>query len=338
MSYSKSEFAKELGVSPQEVAKRAKAAGFDSTEDYYNSLGGPAWRITEAIKNELVALDRQLHSLGPLSLSDEEIETFLNKAIQEVQPYYDRKSEEINTQLAEGKIRTAEDQLFYIQNVEQEIGELFQHYDLSTAQTEEEFANRLGALTSRTEDEIESKTYDWKQRIEDVKFNQIQQGIFSSGIGGEKRQELAERKETEVGNIQQRSQEQQTELDTARKYDIENIRLARESAQQRRIQQIGTPEETERLKQDAMSLTGGPIGPQADLARQRAERGIAPIYNTQALTDLEEERRGRVLSRHQELQDTEKAIRDETFNKQREQILAERAKKQSQLKNYGIYA
>lgn len=338
MAYSKGKFAEELGISRDELEKRAKKAGFDTTEDYYNSIGGPAWKIVDAIKKEVVALDRQLHSLGPLSLSDEEIETFLNKAIQEVQPYYDRKTEEINAQLSEGKLRTAEDQLLYIQNVEQEIGEVLQQYDLSTAQTEEEFANRLGALTSQTEDEIESKTYDWKQRIEDVKFNQIQKGIFASGIGGEKRQELAERKETEVGNIAQRAEERQTELETGKKYDLENIRLARESAQQRRIQQIGTPEETERMKQDAMSLTGGPIGPQADIATQRAERGIAPIYNKQALTDLEEERRNSVLSRQQELQNTELDIRNQEYNKQREQILAERAKKASQLKNYGIYA
>ncbi len=40
MSYSKSAFASQLGISPDELKRRARDAGFDTTEAYFNATGG----------------------------------------------------------------------------------------------------------------------------------------------------------------------------------------------------------------------------------------------------------------------------------------------------------
>jgi len=305
----------------------------------YNLLeNNPMYKLIQTLQGEIIGLDRQLDQLTSLGLTDEEKEAFLQKAIQQVQPYYDRKSTEIQAQLDEGTLRTAEDQLLLIRGVEEETAQLLQQYDLSTAETEEEFADRLGALTAQTEDQIESKQYDWRQRMENVKFGQIQKGIFSSGIGKKKRTEYAEEEGRQIGAIQERASEQQTELERNKSYDIERIRLAREASQQRRIRQIGTPEETDRIKQEALDVTGGITRSAAGITERRQEAGLPNTLQTKlAFTDLEEKRREAVESRKLELQEDELAIRDQTYDRQREKILAERARKASQLGTYGVF-
>jgi hypothetical protein len=93
MGYSKSAFAKELGISKKELENRAKNAGFSTTEDYYNAIGGAAGHMKQQIIDQIVALDRQLHDLPGIHFTDDELTNFLNKAIEQVQPYYDRKLE-----------------------------------------------------------------------------------------------------------------------------------------------------------------------------------------------------------------------------------------------------
>jgi len=71
--YSKSDAAKSLNISGDELKRRAKAAGFSDTESYYNSIGGASAPLIESISKQMVEFDRQIEELTPyLSLSDEE--------------------------------------------------------------------------------------------------------------------------------------------------------------------------------------------------------------------------------------------------------------------------
>ena len=317
------------GKSPSTSKKMAKV--YNQMQDH------PQHKLVSSIQNEIIQLDRQLQELGKyLSLTDDEISTIIEKAITEVQPYYDRKNAEIEAQLAEGKVRTAEEQLLTINEIEQETSALLESYDLSTAETEEDFLNRMGALTAQTEDEIAAKTEDFRQRFENVKMGQIQSGVFSSGIGGKKRAEEEANKQREIGATEERSLETKTQLESRAKYDLENVRLAREAAQQRRIREIGTPEETEAQRQEAMGILGGDVASRTAVEAARTQRGISPLYNKQALTDLEEEKRKSVLSRQEELKSQQLAERNTEYEQMREKILAERARKASQLQTYGI--
>src|SRR3989304_3115881 len=112
MAYSKSATAQQLGISKDELESKAKSAGFNSTEAYISANGGGAGLISKSFKDkitqDIIAIDKQLDELFKIGLTDAEKEQFLQKAIAEIQPYYDKKTAEINQQLQEGKIRTAE--------------------------------------------------------------------------------------------------------------------------------------------------------------------------------------------------------------------------------------
>lgn len=309
----------------------------------YNQLKShPIYNLVNTITKEIVALDRQLDQLGPLGMTDAEKQAFLDKAIAQVQPYYDKKSAEIEQGITEGKVRTAEDNLLLIREVEQETTNALQQFDLSTAQTEEEFLNRLGFITAGADEDEAFKREEWRGRLENIKFNQIQSGIFSSGIGQKKRDEAERLKQMELDSIQRQESEAVTTAETSKRYTLENIRLAREAAQNKRERLIGAPADTEATKSNALGTLGisdiSQLPSEADITAKRNERGISPIFSggSNQLSDLEAERLKAVESRNQELQQNELAVREQTYQKERERILAERAKKASQLNSYGV--
>lgn len=309
----------------------------------YNELRShPIYNLVNTITKEIVELDRQLDQLGPLGLTDAEKQSFLDKAIEQVQPYYDRKSAEIESQITEGVVRTAEDTLALIREVTQETQSQLAQFDLTTAKTEEEFLNRLGAITAGADEDTSFKTEEWRQRLENVKFNQIQSGIFSSGIGAKKRAEQERLKQMELASIERQEGEAVTQAETSKKYTLENIQLAREAAQAKRERLIGAPSETQATADKALGTLGysdlSQLPSEADINANRNERGISPLYagGATALNDLEAERLKAVESRKQELQSDELAIREQSYQKEREKILADRAKKASALNRYGV--
>lgn len=335
MAYSKSRAAQQLGIGKKEFEKRAERAGFDNTEDYWNSIGGDSAPLQQAITKELIALDRQLDELGPLGLTDEEKQQFLEKAIQEVQPYYDRKSAELEAGLKEGKVRTAEDILLTIREVEEEVSSELAYYDLQSAQTEEEFINRISDITSTGEEDLALKQNEWTQRLEDVRTSQVQAGTLTSGIGGIERQKEETTRELELQRLQRRTEAEATRVETGRKYDVENIRLAREKAEQDRIRQIGDPGQTAATRAAARETAGLGVGEElgsvTEVERLRKERAITPVFDKTRITDLEEERRKGVESRKQELQAGELAPREQEREFQREKVLATAAQKRREL-------
>jgi len=302
----------------------------------------PEHEIVKTLMRSLTTLDRQINKLTPhLALTEDEINAYMEKAIAEIEPWYQTKVAQIEKGVQEGKVRTAEDTLIAMRDVEQEISGLLQSYDLEQAQTEEEFVDRISSLTSRTGDDLEKKKFEWGQRIENVKLGQIQKGIFSSGIGAKARGIEEERRDLDVGAIERRSQEERTGLEREQKYDLERIKLARQSAEQERVRRIGTPvgaEETRGAARDTLGLgLGETLGSEEELLRQRGERGITPLRDAGTrLSTLEEQRGERVLSRSGEYEKDELAIRDAEYTAQRKKILAEQAKKEKSLSSYGF--
>lgn len=335
-SYSKTDAAKSLNISKDEFVKRAKAAGFDDTESYYNSIGGVSAPIIEAISKEMVALDRQIDELTPyLSLTDEEKTAFLNKAIEQITPYYDRKTAELEASLKEGKVRTAEDILTNIRTIEEETKVELERYDLSTAQTEEDFLNKLADITTTKDEDIAVKREDYRQRIETLKANQVQQGTLTSGIGAKKRAEQERLKAMEEAIIARKAETDTTAIETSKTQTIEQYQLARKAAEEQRIRKIGTPSEVASTTASALQTTGltdiNQLQSPEELARQRAERGINPSYDQTQIPELQAEKQKAGVATSQELQADELARREQTYGLQRDKIMAERAKKASSL-------
>lgn len=340
--YSKSQVAKELGWSKEKLEKKARDAGFKSTEAYIKANGGVSGilskGLTDSITKEIIAIDRELDSLFKIGLTQEEKDQFLQRAITEVQPYYDSKKMELERGLQEGTIRTAEDVLLAIQNVELETHEKLAYYDLQTAQTEEEFINRLADITSSKDEDVTMKAQDWRDRIETVRIQQVQSGQFMGGNAIQKRKELDERKALELSSIERKAQQAATEEETKKKYDLESIRLARESAQQARISAIGSPVETEATKQSALSTLGytdmSQMPSEIALQKARQERQTPAIYDKNVLTDLERNRTADVESTKLELEKQRLAEYQTSYEAQRQKLLADKAAKAAQLGTY----
>jgi hypothetical protein len=331
-SYSKSEAAKSLGISREELASRAKKAGFKDTESYYNSIGGASAPIVEAITKEIVALDRQIDELTPyLSLTDEEKQAFLNKAIEQITPYYERKKAELEASLKEGKVRTAEDILTNIRTIDEETKTELAKFDLSQAQTEEDFINKLADITSSKDEDIAVRREDYRQRMENMKAEQIQSGTLTSGIGAKKRAEQERLKTMEEAMIARKAETDTTAITAAKTQTIDQYQLARKAAEEQRVRKIGTPSEVASTQAQAMQTAGltdiNQLKSPEELQRLRAERGITPSYDQTQRPELQAERQKAGVATQQELQADELARREQTYGLQRDKIMAERAKK-----------
>ena len=328
--YSKERASASLGISNNEFEKRAKDAGYDSTEAYWNSIGGESAPVQQAIQKEIIALDRQLEELSPyLSLSDEEKQAFLDKAIAEVTPYYDSIKGEIEAGIQEGKVRTAEDMLSTIREVGETTKNLLARYDLTQAETEEEFLDNIADLTSTTEEDLAYKKQDFRQRLEDVKFSQIQQGTLTSGIGKKKVGEEQELQTLEEQALTRRAETKETEFERERKYDLEAVQLARQDAEQRRVRLLGTPEEaaaTEAAARETAGFTGAGLPGETEITRLREERGISTRAPSE-LTALSRERRYGEEATAQELQADELARKKQEYSLIRQKL--ERANSRS---------
>jgi hypothetical protein len=335
-SYSKSKFAKELGISNSELEKRAKAGGFPSTEAYWVSMGGSSWKVVQEISKQVVELDRQIDELTPyLSLTDQEKQAFLDKAIEQITPYYERKKGEIEASLKEGKVQTAEDILTNIKQVEEETRAELESFDLTTAETEEDFLNKLADITTSKDEDIAVKREDYRQRLENMKVEQIQGGTLTSGIGAKKRAEQERLKALEESIVQRKAEANTAALETAKKYTIDQVALARKAAEEQRIRKIGTPAEVASTTASALETIGlsdiNQLQSPQELARLRAERGITPSYDSTQLTELEAEKQKAGIATQQELQADELARREATYGASITKIKAEQAKKAASL-------
>jgi hypothetical protein len=345
MGFSKSETAKQLGISSSELEKRARKAGYKKTGDYVAANGGVAGLITKKFKDsitkQIVEIDRQLDSFGVVGLTQEEKDTFLQKAIADIQPYYDSETEKIQQGLREGRIQSAEDALTTIRTVEEQTANTLAKYDLSTSQTEEELIQRLGDITSTANEDVQMKTMQWRDRIESTKLNQIQQGSFQTGMDAQKRQELATQQQLDIGQTERKAQVAATAEQTNAKYTLQGIQLARESAQQLRERQIGAPAQTEAQKQAALGTLGytdmSQLPNATALEAQRNARGYTPIsqaQGTEKLANLAQQKTVDTLSTQQEFEKQRLAEQQATIDAQKKKLLSEKASKSLQLGNY----
>lgn len=292
----------------------------------------PTYQLVKTISNQVVELDRQIEELTPyLSLTDQEKQAFLDKAIEQITPYYNRKQAEIEAGIKEGKVRTAEDILTNIRTTEEETKAELAGFDLTTAQTEEDFLNKIANITSTKDEDIAVKREDYRQRLENMKVQQIQQGTLTSGIGAKKRAEQESAKALEESIIQRRAEASTIEAETAKTQTIDQYALARQAAEQQRIRKIGTPAEVASTQAQAMQTAGitdiTQLKSPEELARLRAERGIQPIYDQTQLPELQAEKQKAGIATQQELQADELARREAEYGAQITKIKAEQAKK-----------
>jgi hypothetical protein len=325
----------------QDKYDRLKAAGktLSNSKEFakvYKQLkADPTYQLVNELTKQVVELDRQISDIPAVELTDQEKAAFLNKAIEEITPYYNSKRAEIEAGIKEGKVRTAEEILTTQREVEESAKEALAKFDLNQAETEEDFLNQLADLTSTTNEEMVAKKTDFKQRIEDLKVDQVQSGILTSGIG---RKAVGE--EQDIASLEEQallrgSEAQKTKLESAKKYNLESIQLARKAAEAERVRQIGTPEEAAATQQSALQTAGysslSELPSATELLRLQKERGISPIDDKTALTDLERERIKAQEATKEELEEDELARRDVEYQAQLRKIEAEKAAKASKL-------
>lgn len=293
-------------------------------------------RLENEIANVLIEIDEALSQI-PLDVTDAERDQLLQKAIEQVSPYYDKKLGEIQAGIREGKVRSAEDILAKIKEVRTDTEQALKGYDIRQAETEEEFIDTLANITATKEEELELARDDWRQRLETAKTGQVQTGVLTSGVGRKEISDLLARQQMEEQALERRAGAQATEAERRRKYELQEIELARESVRKERERLIGAPEEEAATTGAALATTGygslAELPSATELARLRAERNI-PVYSPTALTELEEERKRAEESRRQELIGETRATRQAEAEATRKKILAEAAERSKGLRNY----
>ena len=301
-----------------------------STEDQSDKL-------IDEISDAIIELENQLNDIPGVSLSQEEMDSFLEKAIEQVTPYYDTKKAEIEAGIKEGKTQAAEDILTDIRNIKAEVGEALQSLDISKAETEEEFVNTLADITSSRDEDIASKRFEWGERIKDAKQGQVETGVLTSGIGRKDIGNLESRQQAEQQAVERSAGAEETSLETGQKFDLERIALARQTVQRQREQQLGTASQEAETTSGALGTLGlsdmGQLPSETELARQRAERNTS-VYRPEALTDLGEEKSRAVESRKLSLQGEELSARQQREQAERNKIQSQISKKKTQLSTY----
>jgi len=165
--------------------------------------------------------------------------------------------------------------------------------------------------------------------MESLKANQVQQGILTSGIGAKKRGEVTTQQQMEEQALERKSQLATQTAETARKYTLDQVKLGRQAAEQARARAIGGQTEADYTKEQAMKTAGitdiNQIGSAAELARKQTERGISPIYDKTALTDLNAQKVQARESTAQELQNDELARRQQEYGLIQQKLARKRA-------------
>lgn len=295
--------------------------------------------LEQELASQLIDLDVRLSNLQ-VSLTDQEKDMYLQKAMEQVKPYYEAKRAEIQAGIKEGKIRTAEDLLMTMREVAQESEVELSKLDATKAQTEEEFVNTLAEMTRQEGYDAETNRLNWMERIDTEKQKQVESDMLTSGIGKMEVDKLKQRQALEQGNIEGQYAAKQTALETDKKYDLERIALARKAQEQKRMRIVGSPTE-EAATKTALAQTAGldenNLISEVEMARRRAERGITPVYNSGALNDLNEEEKRAIESRKLALQDDELSVRKQTAYSEAARAKAEATKKYKALTGSANY-
>ena len=302
------------------------------------AFGGNTKQIlVNEISKQLIELEDRLGQIPNVTFTTEELDAFMNKAIAEITPYYDKKKEEIEKGIKEGKIQTAEDTLALIERVKMDVQNNFAKYDIDQAQTEEEFINRLADITASSNEATDTKRFEWKQRLQDARIGQVQKNIFTSGVGQKQITDLETRKQQELKAIERQTGQALTETNTTKKFSLDRIALARQAITDERKRRIGEPTQTDALEAQARADIGltadQQIGSEADIAYNRAQRNTK-VYDPTALSSLEEERRAALEKTNLDIKQNEEDIRNSEYEAQRKKILAEQSRKQLELNSY----
>ena len=286
---------------------------------------------TVRIINEL---EDKLNEIPEVSLSQEELDGFLQKAIEAVRPYYDQKRSEIEAGIKEGKIQDAEGMLKFMRDTKTEISGLLQKYDIKRAETEEDFINTLADITSSRDEDLVMHRDDWRSRIDTAKQNLTQKGTLTSGIGQKDIKQLSSRQQMEEEGITRRYGQSEIEAGTEKKFELDKIQLARQQAEARRLNTIGTPEQQADANAKIRETMGldpeAPLPTDLEMEQSRSLRNIT-VSKPEALTDLTERHNIARESKRLTLQQEEEDLKQREYDAQRKKILAEQTKKEREL-------
>jgi hypothetical protein len=279
-------------------------------------------------------LEDKLNAIPNISFTQDELDNFLAKAIEQVKPYYDQRIADIEAGIKEGTIRNAEQMLKFMRDTQTEISGLLQKYDIDQARTEEEFINTLTDITASRDEDLGMKRDDWRNRLNDARMGLTQKGTLTSGIGMKQITDLLNRQQMEEESLVRRYGSKETEAETAKTYDLQQIALARQRAEADRLNKVGTPEqqaEAEAKLRETLGLTEGQALPTDLEMMQRQAGNNVTLYKQEDLVKLGEEQKLAIEAKRMGFEQGETDIREKEYEAQRRQILSDMAKKQREL-------
>jgi len=293
-------------------------------------------QLEDSIANSIIELENKLNSIPGISFSQQELDTFTQKAIDQVKPYYDKKRSEIESGIKEGKIQSAEDLLIKIRAVDLDTTQLLERYDLSKARNEEELVNTLADITSSRDEDLAVKRDEWKYKLDQTKQNQVQSDVLTSGIGRKQISDLLNTQQMTEQQVVDRASRKATTAETTTGYNLKEIALARKQVEEDRVRRIGTPEQatatTTALRSELGLSPDDPLPSDAEIERLRAQRNQT-VYKPTALTDLTEQQKQAEESRRQQLLLDEEQAKKRQYEGQRQSYGSQLAQKQREFYN-----
>lgn len=285
--------------------------------------------IIGQMKQTMIDLDRQWSALPDTVLTQEEKDAILNKAITEITPWYEKQKQQLEKGIQEGKIQSAEDYYLALNQSKLDLETQLKGYDISEAQTNEELADTLAQITSESETDLELKRIEWNNRLQ-----QVDQQIAGSGFAGTspalvaKERDMREAADLERQKIEQRAANQTTNTQREAKYDLERIRLARESAQRERELKFGDAGKEAQMLEESSATLGlqpGQALSAAEIQKRRLDRGTTAIYNPEeAQSKLEENRKLKEEETRLSLERDELALKQQRRTQQENALMAKK--------------
>ena len=293
--------------------------------------------LVKDISNAIISLENKLKDIPGVSFSQQELDNFLSKAVEQVTPYYNEQRKILEAGVREGTIQSMENLAISMRDSKTSLDSRLASLDITQAQTEEEVANKLADITASRDENLALKRDDWKNRIDVAKNAQVRSDILTSGVGQKQIGNLATTQQLEENTLQARAQRDILSEETKKKYDLQTITLARQTAEQERTNKLGSPAQqadTEKKIRETLGLPDtSPIADTSTLIANRNVRNISTARPEQ-LTALEEQKKIATESRRLSLQAGEADIKTNQYNSNRNAILSQIAAENRKLSLY----
>ena len=172
--------------------------------------------------------EKALRDLGS-GITEETKARLQQQAMDLIKPYFDVELSNVTKQIGEQRLRTQEDYDQAVREIATSVTTELKKIDLTEAQSEEEFAQRMADIGATTEFNLDQARTAWADRMEGEIQGRVEAGLGFAGSTTERMGELERRRGSEMGELVRRGGVQQQAAETEAKYTKERAAAAREA-------------------------------------------------------------------------------------------------------------